>query len=84
MKRRFREPCFSRRDERAAAVASPSASAPVVPGRSDGAPESCALAGVFVAEAASEGGGRVVNHAEKTVGELVEAEVDVAAGVGVV
>ena len=53
---------------------------PVFPGRYDGAPESGALAGrVFVAEAVSEGGGRVVNHAEEIVGERVETEIDVAA-----
>ena len=43
------------------------------------ATEARALAGrVFVAEAAGEGGRRVLNHAEKTVGELVEPEVDFA------
>ena len=67
MKRRFREPCLSWREERVAAA------------------ESGALGGrVFVGEAASETGGRVLNHAEETVGEFVEAEVDVASGLVVV
>ena len=33
---------------------------------------------VFVAKTAGEGRGRVLNHPEKAVGELVEAEVDVS------
>ena len=80
MERRLREPRLGWRGEclpTAMAVAS------VLPRRVDGANvPAAARAGqrhALVAEAAGEGGGGVVNHAEKVVGELVQAEVDVAA-----
>ena len=67
MKRRLREPRLGWRGERLRAVAVASA----LPRRVDGATVPAGQRHAFVAEAVGEGGGGVVDHAKKVVGELV-------------